>query len=98
MKTFDDPFDYPEPFKPEKPPEKLNEEKEKRREYRARKLGRPIGKHGGYRKGAGRKRTRAWTHRAYLVLDRIQVKLLEDLGKGDLSNGVQSLIERHIDK
>lgn len=97
MKTFDDPFDYPEPFKPPKTEEQQDEEKEKRRAARAKKLGRPIGNHGGYRKGSGRKRTREWTHRAYLVLDRIQVKLLEDLGNGDLSNGVQALIWRHID-
>lgn len=97
MKTLDDPFDYPEPFKAPVTEEKQDELREKRRAYRAKKLGRPIGKHGGYRKNAGRKRTREWTHRAYLVLDRIQVKLLEDLGNGDLSNGVQALIERHID-
>ena len=95
MRILDDPFDYPEPFKPPITEDKKEEIREKRRAYRAKKLGRPIGKHGGYRKGAGRKRTRAWTHRAYLVLDRIQVKLLEDLGKGDLSNGVQHLVEKY---
>jgi len=96
MKTFDDPFsDYPEPFKPPKTEEQKEDLREKRRAYRAKKLGRPIGKHGGYRKGAGRKRTREWTHRAYLNLDRIQVKLLEDLGNGDLSNGVQHLVEKY---
>ncbi len=97
MKYIDDPFEnYPEEFKPPISDDKKEEIREKRRAYRAKKLGRPIGKHGGYRKGAGRKRIREWTHRAYLNLDRIQVKLLEDLGNGDLSNGVQVLIERNL--
>lgn len=97
MQTIDDPFDYPQPFKTPKTEEKQKELRDKRRAYRAKKLGRPIGNHGGYRKGAGRKRTREWTHRAYLVLDRIQVKLIEDLGNGDLSNGIQELVRKHID-
>ena len=97
MKTFDDPFDYPQAFKAPKTEEQLESIKEKRRAYRAKRLGRPVGKHGGYRKGSGRKRTREWTHRAYLVLDNIQMKLLEDLGQGDFHKGVQTLIERHID-
>ena len=97
MKTFDDPFDYPETFKPPKTQEQQDDIRAKRRAYRSKKLGRPLGKHGGIRKGAGRKRTREWSHKAYLVLDSIQVKLLEDMGNGDLSNGVQALIERHID-
>lgn len=95
MKTFDDPFDYPEPFKPPKTEEQIDELKEKRRAYRAKKLGRPLGNHGGSRKGSGRKRTSPWTHRIYLDLDRIQVKLLEDLGNGDVNNGVQALVEKH---
>lgn len=97
MKILDDPYDYPEEFKSPKTPEQLEDLREKRRAYRAKRLGRPIGKHGGYRKGAGRKRKREWTHRVYLVLDRIQVKLLEDLGNGDLHKGAQLLIERNID-
>ncbi len=97
MKTFDDPFSYPEPFKPPKTEEQKADIQAKRRAYRAKRLGRPLGKHGGIRKGAGRKRTRDWSHRVYLVLDNIQVKLLEDMGNGDLSNGVQALIWRHID-
>lgn len=96
MKTFDDPFDYPEPFKPPITEDKKEEIREKRRAYRAKKLGRPIGKHGGYRKGAGRKRTRTWTNRVYLVLDRIQTKILMEMGNGNISNGVQKMIERHI--
>lgn len=95
MKTFDSPFDYPEEFKPSVSEEQKEEIREKRRAYRAKKLGRPLGNHGGYRKGAGRKRIREWSHRAYLNLDRIQVKLLEDLGNGDLSSGVQQLVEKY---
>lgn len=96
MKTFDDPFDYPQAFKAPKTEEQLEDIKEKRRAYRAKRLGRPVGKHGGYRKGSGRKRTREWTHKIMVVLDSMQVKLLEDLGKGDLHRGVQRLIEQHI--
>lgn len=97
MKTFDDPFsDYPEPFKPPITEDKKEEIREKRRQYRAKKLGRPIGKHGGYRKGAGRPRTRTYTNRVYVTLDRIQTKILMDLGEGNLSKGVQKMIERHI--
>lgn len=96
MRILDDPFDYPEPFKPPITEDKKEEIREKRRAYRAKKLGRPIGKHGGYRKGAGRKRTRTWTNRVYLVLDRIQIKILMEMGNGNISNGVQKMIERHI--
>ena len=95
MNTIDDPFDYPAEFKPPKTEEQINELREKRRAYRAKRLGRPIGKHGGYRKGSGRPRKREWTHRAYLVLDKIQVKLLEDLGNGDMHKGIQQLVEKY---
>lgn len=97
MKILDDPFDYPEPFKASKLPEKQEELADKRREYRAKKLGRPIGKHGGYRPGAGRPRVRNYTHIAYVLLDNIQVKLLEELGHGDLQRGIQQAIERYTD-
>jgi len=97
MKTLDDPFDYPEPFKPSQIPEKKQELSEKRRAYRAKKLGRPIGKHGGYRPGAGRKKTRNYTHIAYVKLDNIQLKLLLELGGGDLHHGIQQAIERFTD-
>ena len=95
MNTIDDPFDYPEPFKAPKTEEQIDKLREKRRAYRAKRLGRPIGKHGGYRKGSGRPRQREWTHRAYLVLDKIQVKLLEDLGNGDMHKGIQQLVEKY---
>jgi hypothetical protein len=97
MNTLEDPFDYPEPFKPQDIPEKAEELREKRRAYRAKKLGRPVGKHGGYRPGAGRPRVREYTHTAYIKLDNIQVKLLEELGGGDLYHGIQKAIERFTD-
>lgn len=97
MKTLDDPYDYPEPFKASAQPEKKAELAEKRRAYRAKKLGRSIGKHGGYRPGAGRPRVRSYTHRIYVTLDSIQVKLLEDLGQGDVNKGIQAVIERYCD-
>ena len=95
MKIIDDPFDYPEPFKPSRTPEKLEIKAEKRRAYRAKRLGRPIGKHGGYRKGAGRKRIKPYTHKAFITLDSIQLKLIEDLGQGDLNKGIQQLVEKY---
>ena len=97
MKILDDPFDYPEPFKASQIPEKRDELAQKRREYRSKKLGRPIGKHGGYRPGAGRPRVRTYTHIAYVLLDKIQVKLLEELGQGDLQCGIQQAIEKFTD-
>lgn len=97
MKTFEDPFQYPEPFKSSQLPERRNELAERRRQKRAKKLGRPIGKHGGYRPGAGRKRARDYTHIAYVKLNRIQVLLLQELGNGDLHHGIQIAIERHLD-
>lgn len=97
MRTLDDPFDYPEPFKASQLPEKQEDLREKRRAYRSKKLGRPIGKHGGYRPGAGRPKVRTYTHRAYINLDSIQVKLLEDLGQGDINKGIQAAIERYTD-
>jgi hypothetical protein len=97
MNTLEDPFDYPEPFKPKDIPEKAEELREKRRAYRAKKLGRPVGKHGGYRPGAGRPRVRNYTHIAYVMLDSIQVKLLQDLGQGDINQGIQAAIERFTD-
>jgi len=97
MRTLDDPFDYPEPFKPQQQPEKKADLREKRRAYRAKKLGRAIGQHGGYRPGAGRPRVRSYTHIAYVLLDSIQVKLLQELGQGDVNKGIQAAIERYTD-
>lgn len=97
MKILDDPFDYPEEFKAPKTPEQIEDLREKRRAYRAKRLGRPIGKHGGARKGAGRKKLRPWTHKLQVVLNRVQIKLLEDLGNGDIHKAAQILIERYTE-
>ena len=83
---LEDPFVYVKP-------DWLKEiEREKRRAARAKRLGRPIGKWGGRRKGAGVKKTRDWTHEVKLNLTRIQVQILEDMGKGVLRDGIQALI------
>ena len=96
MKTFDDPFEsYPEPFKPAKTEEQIENLREKRRAYRAKRLGRPVGKHGGHRKGAGRKRVRNYNHVVYVLLDSIQEKLILDLGQGDMNKAFQQLAEKY---
>lgn len=85
-----DPFQYPD-----KPPEWFAEiKREKRRAYMEKYLGRPIGKHGGYRKGAGRKKEKPYTHLVGVQLTRIQVMLLED--KGGIGFGIQKLIEEYL--
>ena len=83
---LEDPFVYVKP-------DWLKEiEREKRRAARSKRLGRPIGTWGGRRKGAGNKKTRDWTHEVRLNLTRIQVQILEDMGKGVLRDGIQALI------
>ena len=71
-------------------------QREKRRAARAKRLNRPIGKHGGYRKGAGRKRERPYDSQVYINHTRIQHQILMDMGNGDLSAGVQALINEHL--
>ena len=86
---LEDPFVYVKP-------DWLKEiEREKRRAARSKRLGRPIGTWGGRRKGAGNKKTRDWTHEVRLNLTRIQVQILEDMGKGVLRDGIQALINEH---
>jgi hypothetical protein len=87
---MENPFDLP--FKP---PEWIKEkEREKNRARRAKRLGREIGKHGGYRKGAGRPKTKTYTHEVKVSLTRIQAMLLEDMGGIDI--GIQKLIGEHL--
>jgi hypothetical protein len=81
-----------DPFVYEKPDFIKEIEREKRREARSKRLGRPIGTWGGRRKGAGTKKTRDYTHEVRLNLTRIQVQILEDMGKGILRDGIQALI------
>lgn len=87
---FEDPFVY------EKPDWLKEIQREKRRAVRAKRLGRPIGKHGGYRKGAGRKRKNPYDTIVYIKHTRIQKQILLDMGNGDLSAGVQKLIDENL--
>lgn len=90
MIELEDPFQY------EKPQWLVEKEREKRRAARARRLGRPIGKWGGYRKGAGRKRERAYDHMVGININRVQEQVLREMGNGDLSAGVVALINQYI--
>jgi len=97
--TFRDPFaDYDNI----KPPEWFSEEKrEKNRARRAKKLGRPIGKHGGRRKGAGRKATKPKINvveglNVVFKLNRIQELSLKEMGDGDVNAGIQALIDKYL--
>jgi hypothetical protein len=81
-----------DPFVYEKPEFLKEIEREKRRAARSKRLGRPIGTWGGKRKGAGTKKTKDYTHEVRLNLSRIQVQILEDMGKGVLKDGIQALI------
>ena len=84
-----------DPFVYEKPEFIKQIEREKRRAARAKRLGRPVGTWGGRRKGAGVKKTRDYTHEVRLNLSRIQVQILEDMGKGKIRDGIQALINEH---
>jgi len=84
-----------DPFVYEKPEFLKEIEREKRRAARAKRLGRPIGTWGGKRKGAGTKKIKYYTHEIRLNLNRIQVQILEDMGKGILRDGIQALINEH---
>jgi hypothetical protein len=88
---FDNPFEY------KKPEWLVLEEREKRREARAKRLGRTIGNWGGRRKGAGKKRERPYDAKVYINHTRMQYLLLMDLGEGDLSAGVQKLIDQKLE-
>ena len=85
-----------DPFAYQKPEWILEMERDKRRAARAKRLGRAIGSHGGSRKGAGRKRERPYDSIVYIDHTRIQYQILMDMGKGDLSAGVQALIDEHL--
>ena len=85
-----------DPFVYEKPDWLKELQREKRRAARAKRLGRPVGKHGGYRKGAGRKRKIPYDSIVYINHTRIQKQILLDMGNGDLSAGVQKLIDENL--
>lgn len=87
---MENPFDY----ETKKPEWVVLIEREKRRAARAKRLGRAIGKHGGYRKGAGRPKTKVYTDEVKINLTNIQRMLLEDMGGIEI--GIQKLIEEHL--
>lgn len=85
------------PFKySDEPPEWLvNKKRMQRRKRREKKLGRPIGEWGGSRPGAGRPRLK--TKQTFdLSINNIQRLLLEEIGGGDLTRGIQRLIDKHV--
>ena len=91
-------MEFENPFVYRKPEWLVEYEREQRRAARAKRLGRPIGKWGGARKGSGKKRERPYDSKVYINHTRIQYQLLMDLGEGDLSAGVQKLIETKLEE
>lgn len=90
IQQIEDPFDY------QKPEWLKKKESEARRERRDKRLGRKSGTWGGYRPGAGRPRIRPWTHSVNLVLTNLQVKVLEEMGEGNLAIGIEKLIQENM--
>lgn len=89
MIEMDDPFAYNTDFVKQK-------EREERRKKREEKLGRPLGQWGGYRPGAGRPKVRKYDATVGLDLNPIQKKLLKEMGKGSIQDGVQKLINDYL--
>ena len=87
-------MENPYDFKPDTPEWFKEKQREKRRKYREKRLGRPIGKHGGNHPGAGRPRTKTYTHIVHVNLTRIQTMLLEEMG--GIEYGLQRLIGEHL--
>jgi hypothetical protein len=85
------------PFKyPDKPPEWIvSKKQQQRRKYREKKLGRPLGEWGGKRAGAGRPRQKTKEF-FQLKINNIQRLNLEEMGDGDLTKGIQKLIDMHV--
>lgn len=51
---------------------------------------------GGRRKGAGRPRTRDYTHVVKVNLNNIQVLSLQEMGDGDIAKGIEKLIGEYL--
>ena len=75
-------MEFDNPFEYKKPEWLVLEEREKRREAS---------------KGAGKKRERPYDAKVYINHTRMQYLLLMDLGEGDLSAGVQKLIDDKLE-
>lgn len=94
---FDSPFDYPDG-----PPEWYKEQvRKKQRELREKRAGRPLGTWGGKRKGAGRPSTKIQQTpkdglTVVLKMNNIQRMSLEEMGDGDLTKGIEALIDKYL--
>jgi hypothetical protein len=90
MSTIESPFNYPEG-----PDWLIDKKRQKRRDKRAAKLGRPVGDWGGKRQGAGRPREKT-PETFRLQLNNVQRLNLEELGNGNITLGIQKLIDKYV--
>jgi hypothetical protein len=90
MSTIESPFNYPEG-----PDWLIDKKRQKRRDKRAAKLGRPVGEWGGKRQGAGRPREKT-PETFKLQLNNVQRLNLEELGNGNITLGIQKLIDKYV--
>jgi hypothetical protein len=90
MSTIESPFNYPEG-----PDWLIDKKRQKRREKRAAKLGRAVGDWGGKRQGAGRPREKT-PETFKLQLNNVQRLNLEELGNGNITLGIQKLIDKYV--
>lgn len=78
------------------PPEALAEAwaiiERRRKEELSKKLGRTVGEWGGKRKGSGRPRVLSYNTIAKIELNSVQKKVLTEMGDGDISKGIEKLI------
>ena len=89
MSTFASPFNYPE-----EKPEWL---REKEREKKRNRLGKEIGTWGGRRRGAGRPpRKKPEGDEVIVKLNNIQRLSLQEMGDGDISRGIQALVDKYL--
>jgi hypothetical protein len=90
MSTIESPFNYPEG-----PDWLIDKKRQKRRDKRAAKLGREVGEWGGKRQGAGRPREKT-PETFKLQLNNVQRLNLEELGNGNITLGIQKLIDKYV--
>lgn len=98
MEKLPNPFDYPKPKK-EISEERREWRRQWQREYRERKAraeGRELSTWGGSRRNSGRPLAGQYTHHVKLILSEVQEKILEEMGRGDISMGVQALIKENM--
>lgn len=80
----------------EKPEWLILKQRETRRTKREKKLGRTVGKHGGRRLGSGRPKVKLFDHTIGINVSSLQYKMLMEMGKGNLGEGVMALIKEYI--